>query len=76
MWYLLPIVTNAGTNNQWKPGHLYITDKRLCWWYDFDKKLLLDIPTDKIMHVTVEKSRSDPAQKNEKFDRHQYDLPQ
>lgn len=54
MWYLVSLNTNEGTKHQWKPGHLYLTEKRLCWWYDFDKKLLLDIPSDKFVYVTIE----------------------
>lgn len=54
LWYLTPIVTNGKVENQWKPGHLYLTDKRLCWWYDFDKKVLCDIPSNNIINVTIE----------------------
>ncbi|TCO77369.1 gas vesicle protein [Marinisporobacter balticus] len=54
MWYLMPLVTNQSTNYQWKPGHLYLTNKRLCWWYDFEKRMVCDIPPDKLVHVTVQ----------------------
>ncbi len=54
MWYLVPIVTNGSTQHQWKPGHLFLTDKRLCWWYGFDKKMVLDIPSDKLIHVIIQ----------------------
>lgn len=53
MWYQIPSIDNGIIHYQWKPGKLYLTDKRLCWWYDFDQKLLLDIPSDKLVHVTV-----------------------
>jgi len=39
----------------WKPGHLYLTDQRLCWWYDFDGRLAFQTPLDNIMHVMVER---------------------
>ena len=35
----------------WRPGHLYLTNKRLCWWYDFDKKMVFDVPVDIIVSV-------------------------
>lgn len=53
LWYLMPLMTNKSTSYQWKPGHLYLTDKSLYWWYDFDKKLGVNIPIDKIMHVSL-----------------------
>jgi len=53
MWYLMPLVTNESTNYQWKPGHLYLTDESIYWWYDFDKKLVVNIPSDKIIHVSL-----------------------
>ena len=54
MWFRMSFVADGSTHYQWKPGHLYLTDKRLCWWYDFEKKLLFDIPSDKFVHITVQ----------------------
>ncbi|MCY6354422.1 gas vesicle protein [Clostridium sp. ZS2-4] len=56
MWYLMDLKVDGNTNYQWKPGHLYLTDKRLCWWYDFDKKLVCDIPADSLINVVIEGS--------------------
>lgn len=56
MWYLMPLVANGSTDYQWKPGHLYLTDNRLCFWYDFDKKLVFDIPSEMFIHVSIEGS--------------------
>jgi ssDNA-binding Zn-finger/Zn-ribbon topoisomerase 1 len=46
VWYLVP--ASGIQQETWKPGHLYLTNKRLCWWYDFEKKLVFDVPVDKI----------------------------
>lgn len=42
MWYLMDKEGIMG--DTWRPGHLYLTDRRLCWWYDFEKKVGLEIP--------------------------------
>lgn len=55
MWFMIKVGNDESTSCQWKPGHLYFTDSRLCWWYDFDKKLLVDIPIENLRHVTVQK---------------------
>jgi len=49
----MPFTSEGSVRYVWKPGHLYLTDKRLCWWYDFEKKLIFTVPTDEILHVTV-----------------------
>ena len=54
MWYQMPFVSDGNIHYVWKPGHLYLTDKRLCWWYDFEKKLSFSISSDLILHVTVQ----------------------
>lgn len=54
MWYRFSYIMDGTTHYQWKPGHLYLTNQRLCWWYDFDKKLLFDIPADTMMHAAVQ----------------------
>jgi hypothetical protein len=54
IWYQMPFTSEGSVRYVWKPGHLYLTDKRLCWWYDFERKLYFDIPADDISHVTVQ----------------------
>jgi hypothetical protein len=54
MWYRYAYIMDGTTHYQWKPGHLYLTNQRLCWWYDFDKKLLFDISADRMVHVAVQ----------------------
>lgn len=55
MWYLMALSSPGGAISEtWKPGYLYITNKRLCWWYDFDKKIVFETPIDKIATSAVE----------------------
>jgi len=52
VWYLVP---KEGIQQEtWRPGHLYLTNKRLCWWYDFERKLVFDVPVDRIINVSTE----------------------
>jgi hypothetical protein len=66
MWYQLPSEADGGIRSQWKPGHLYLTNRRLCWWYDFERKLLFEIPSHQIMHVTVQNVQFGTAPVQEK----------
>jgi len=52
VWYLVP--ASGIQQETWRPGRLYLTNKRLCWWYDFDKKLIFDVPVDRIVSVNTE----------------------
>jgi hypothetical protein len=52
VWYLVP--ASGIQQETWRPGHLYLTNKRLCWWYDFDKKMVFDVSIDRIMNVSSE----------------------
>ena len=49
VWYLAP--AEGIQQETWRPGHLYLTDKRLIWWYDFDKKMVFDVSIDRISNV-------------------------
>ncbi len=66
MYHQVAFVTDGITRYQWNPGHLYLTNKRLCWWYDFDKKLLFDIPSDNLIHVTIQEIQFGNTQVQEK----------
>ena len=50
VWYLSP--AEGIQQETWRPGHLYLTNKRLCWWYDFDKKMVFDVSIDRISNVS------------------------
>jgi hypothetical protein len=41
-------------NATWKPGRLYLTSKRLCWWHDFEGKLGFETDVERITRVAVE----------------------
>ncbi len=52
MWYL---VDEEGiTDNTWSSGCLYLTDKRLCWWYDFKQRVALEIPVGELVASAME----------------------
>lgn len=53
IWYLAPAVDNTSTAT-WKPGLLHLTNKRLCWWSEFDCKLEFQIATSQIERIAVE----------------------
>lgn len=50
VWYLAP--SEGIQQETWRPGRLYLTDKRLCWWYDFDRKMVFDVSIDRIINVS------------------------
>jgi len=52
VWYLEP--PSGIQKMTWRPGHLYVTNKRLCWWHDFNRKLVFDIPVNQIINVIGE----------------------
>jgi ribosomal protein L37E len=52
IWYLVP--ASGIQQETWRPGHLYLTNKRLCWWYDFERKLVFDLPVDRIVSANTE----------------------
>jgi hypothetical protein len=52
VWYLAP--AEGIQQETWRPGHLYLTNKRLCWWHDFDKKMVFDVSIDRIINVSSE----------------------
>ncbi|MDA2929110.1 gas vesicle protein [Acidobacteria bacterium AH-259-O06] len=52
-------------NTTWRPGKLYLTNRRLCWWHEMDSKFLLDIPIESICGC-YEHERSSSLYKQEK----------
>jgi len=51
IWYLMD--KEGIIDNTWRPGYLYLTDKRLCWWYDFEQKISLEIPINELIVSTM-----------------------
>ncbi|MCK9602737.1 MAG: hypothetical protein M0R06_27055, partial [Sphaerochaeta sp.] len=39
----------------WKPGHLYLTTKRLVWWYDFDGAIRFEAPLDTVVNCELKR---------------------
>jgi len=54
MWHMMESLMPGSTADSWRPGHLYITNRRLCWWYDFDEKVLFEVPLEAITAVAAE----------------------
>jgi len=55
MWHMMEsLMPGATTKDTWRSGHLYITNRRLCWWYDFDEKVLFEVPLRGITAVAAE----------------------
>lgn len=49
VWYLVP--AEGIQQETWRPGHLCLTDKRLFWWSDFDKKIVFECTVESIVGV-------------------------
>lgn len=55
MWHLMTLPSpGRTTNDEWKPGHLYLSNKRLCWHHDFDGKVDWETPRDSLIHATTQ----------------------
>lgn len=55
MWYLLEHPAPGGERTKtWKSGRLYLTNKRVCWWYDFDGCVAFECRLEEIRDVGVE----------------------
>lgn len=52
MWYQVPASGTMGET--WRPGRLYLTDKRLFWWCNEDRKVLFDVRLTQITGIRVE----------------------
>ncbi|MFQ5873111.1 MAG: gas vesicle protein [Dehalococcoidia bacterium] len=62
MWYLMGSSSPSGIMSEtWQSGHLYITDRRLCWWHDFEEKAAFEIPLERVTAATVEVKDLGPA---------------
>ena len=55
MWHLVPLTSASRINDsEWKPGHVYLTNKKLCWYYDFEGKIGWETSCDSLLHVTTQ----------------------
>ena len=64
MWHLTS--AKGIMAESWKPGHLYLTNKRLCWWYDFEGRVGFEIPLDWFTGSMVETRKLAATLKREK----------
>lgn len=46
MWFLMG--AEGIMDDTWRPGHLYLTDRRLCWWYDSERRVGLELPIEEL----------------------------
>ena len=53
MWHL--VAGEGILGNSWKPGCLYLTNKRLVWWYEFEHRLAFQIPVEEISAAVKER---------------------
>lgn len=55
MWYLMSLPSSGRTTrDEWKPGHLYLTNKRLYWYDSFDGKIAWETARDSLIHATTQ----------------------
>jgi hypothetical protein len=52
LWYQLPPLNLWG--DTWRPGRLYLTDKRLLWWCDSDRRVRLEVPLSRLVGAELE----------------------
>ena len=64
IWYLMP--KSGIMVETWKPGHLYLTNKRIYWWYDFESKAIFQTPIEEISAATKERRDLSPVLKDKK----------
>ena len=66
MWHMMESLMPGSTADSWRAGHLYITNRRLCWWYDFDEKVLFEVTLEGITAVAVEIRQLGPMLKQDR----------
>ncbi|MFQ6029960.1 MAG: gas vesicle protein, partial [Dehalococcoidia bacterium] len=55
MWHLIPgDLKGSDTVGTWRPGHLYLTNERVCWWHDFTEMMVFDVPVAELRAVVLE----------------------
>lgn len=55
MWYWLEHLAPGGvTAKTWKSGKLYLTNRRVCWWNNFNECIAFECKLDEIGRVSVE----------------------
>jgi len=55
IWYWAPHQAPGREKaHTWRPGILYLTNQRLCWWNEFDQRIGLEVPIRQLVAATVE----------------------
>jgi len=58
MWHLMD--KEGITDDTWRPGRLYLTDRRVCWYYDLARRVVIEIPVSGIIGSVIEtRARTD-----------------
>jgi hypothetical protein len=52
MWRQVPRLGVLG--DTWRPGRLYLTERRLVWWCDTDRQVQLEVPVGRLAGADVE----------------------
>lgn len=63
VWHLVSGKGIIGTT--WKSGYLYLTNKRLFWWDDFEQRIDFQVSVEKINAAVKERRDMTPVLKNE-----------
>ena len=67
MWCLMD--KEGIIDDTWRSGHLYLTDKRVCWYYDLARRVVIDIPVNGIIGAVMEtRARNEVASKEKVLD--------
>ena len=67
MWCLMD--KEGITDDTWRPGYLYLTDKRVCWHYYLARKVAVEIPVSGIIGSVIEtRARTDVMPKEKVMD--------
>ncbi len=67
MWYLMD--KEGITDDTWRAGHLYLTDKKVCWYYDHARKTGMEIPVSGIKGSVMEtRGRNEVTSKEKVMD--------
>ncbi|MDD3564098.1 MAG: gas vesicle protein [Methanothrix sp.] len=53
MWYHMELPA-PGSVKTWKPGRMYLTSERVCWWHDFDERIAFEASLREAISIGIE----------------------
>lgn len=62
VWFLVP--AEGIQQETWRPGHLYLTNKRLLWWNDFDCKIVFETLIANLTDIETEMKKTSGLDQN------------